>query len=216
MMSFFFDQLFTVAVKKRQQIIVIFQLLYIFLLTLTLLAGYAIYFKKPAATAFLLSATTFGRLGLITYIITTIPGISRRFGVQHRLIQILMIFRRYFGILMYVFVTIHYLLVRGFQSIFAALPLVPEQLFTLMGFISFTFLTCMVVTSNDWAVAYFGKLWQRIHNLTYIIVWLIFLHVALQRISIWSVLIVINAFAQALSHVVYFMKKRNEIPPAVS
>jgi len=208
-----FDQLFTFAVKKRPLIILIFQMIYIFLFILILLSGYAIYFEKPAATAFLLSARTFGQLALITYIVTTIPGICRRFGLQHRLIQILMIFRRYFGILMYLLAVTHYLLMRGFQSIFAALPLIPEQLFTVFGFTALVLLTAMVLTSNDFLHGYLGKWWQRIHNLTYVIIFLIFLHVALQRISIWAVLIGINALLQLVSHIYYFLRKKSTAAP---
>jgi hypothetical protein len=43
--------------------------------------------------------------------------------------------------------------------------------------------------------------------LTYIIIVFIFLHVALQRVSVWSILIGATLLAQASSHVVAFMRK---------
>jgi len=205
-----FDQLFALVVKNRRQIIFIFQLLYVSLFGFMLLAGYAIYFQKPQASIFLNSAMTFGQLALVTYILTTIPGICRRFGIQHRLIQILTIFRRYLGILMYAFTFFHYLLMRGFASLFFGVAVLPEQLFTLVSFIALLFLTCMVLTSNDLLHGRLGKWWQRIHNLTYVVVFLIFLHVALQRISIWTVVIGINAVAQILSHLVFFFRKKSQ------
>lgn len=146
-------------------------------------------------------AKTFGRIGLVLYILTTIPGIMRRFGKYYKLVSILMIFRRHVGIMAFMFVLIHASAqLRGF---------IPTEFFQLFGFLSFLMLSSLFLTSNDWSVRKLGIWWDRIHDLTYFIVWLVFAHVALQRISVWTILIGITSVAQIASHI-YAKRKLNK------
>ena len=145
-------------------------------------------------------AKMFGRIGLVLYILTTIPGIMRRFGKYYKPVSILMIFRRHIGIMTFMFILIHASTqLRGF---------IPADIFQLARFFAFLIFLSLFLTSNNWSVGKLGKWWHRIHNLTYIVVWLIFAHVALQRLSIWSVLIGITSVAQIASHIYAKRKER--------
>ncbi len=147
-------------------------------------------------------------MSLIFYLITTIPGIARRFRIRNPLIQTIMIFRRYFGITMYLLVLIHFWFIRGIELIFIQNKLLLNQpLFEISGLIAYILLFFMFVTANDFSVGKLRKWWQRVQNLTYIIVWFIFMHLALQRISIWSIMAGIGAILQISSHIFYFYKK---------
>jgi DMSO/TMAO reductase YedYZ heme-binding membrane subunit len=154
-----------------------------------------------------------GRVGIVAYSLTTIPGIARRLRVQHKLIALLMIYRRDIGVSMYLFVTIHYFFLIGIATWFQKIFVVPTPLFQTMGLTAYVLTFFLFATSNDFSVRRLGSWWHTIHKLTYIIIVFIFLHVALQRVSVWSILIGATLLAQASSHVVAFMRKRRATFP---
>lgn len=149
----------------------------------------------------------FGQIALVLYILTTIPGIFRRFGKFYKPVSILMIFRRYIGIATFMFVFLHASIERFFWVLKGQMGLMPTEVFQLFGFGAFLILFSLFITSNDWSVKNMGKWWIWIHDLTYIVVWLIFAHVAFQRLSVWTVLIGVISIAQITSHV-YARRKR--------
>lgn len=204
-----FDPLFIFCVKKRARIINFFKIIYLSLVALLFTGGWSIYRVDVHFGFFYNLAIKLGQIAILVYVLTTIPGITRRFGLQHRLIQILMIFRRHLGITMFLLVTIHFMWVKGIDIFFKQLIIIPPPLFQLMGTGAFMLLFFMFLTSNDFSVKRLGKWWNRIHSATYIIVWLIFLHVALQRLSIWSVLIGIDGIVQVSSWGFYWWKRKS-------
>jgi sulfoxide reductase heme-binding subunit YedZ len=57
--------------------------------------------------------------------------------------------------------------------------------FELAGVAAFTLLTPVFITSNEWSVRTLGRAWRTIHALVYLVIWLVFLHVALQG-ALWQ------------------------------
>jgi len=188
-MNKFFDQLFLFCVKHREHIITAFKLLYMVIILVTLIAGRSIYIGDDLSLRFWNLGKEFGEMGIVLYSLTLIPGIFRRFGWKHKLISILMIFRRYIGITMFLVILYHYSMMRGVDLIRTGKFVFPPALFELMGMSAFFCLFLLAVTSNDVATHKLGVWWGRIHSLTYVIVWFIFLHTALQAINVWSLLI---------------------------
>lgn len=194
------DFLFSQAVKYREKIITGFKIFYFILLTLLFVGGRSIYYIDNNFQNFYYLGVWLGRLGLLFYILTTLPGISRRFGFKYKLFALLHIFRRYIGISMYLSVSIHFWFVRGIPWFIKGFLKLPPALFEVMGLTAYVLTFFMFLTSNDFSIAKLGVWWYRIHKLTYIIIFFIFLHVALQRLSIWTVLIGITLFLQITSH----------------
>lgn len=204
-----FNPLFAVCVKNRSRIIFVFKILYLLLLTFLFIGGWSIYTNDANAFNYYQLALVAARTAIIVYILTTIPGITKRFGLSHRLIQIIMLFRRYLGITVFLLVLIHFWFVRGIALFFQKVVILPRPLFETFGMLSYMLLFFMFVTSNDFSVKRLGIWWYYIHKVTFVIVWLIFLHVALQRFSIWTVLIGLTALFQVTSHLYSFIKKRS-------
>jgi len=201
------DKLYLWIVKRRNPLVRVFVFFNCLLAVVWFIAFQAIVMGNGNPSWFYQNAILFGQTGLILYILTTIPGIMRRFGKFHKSVSILMIFRRYIGIATFMFVFLHVSIERLFWVLKGQMGLVPTELFQLSGFLAFLILFSLFITSNDWSTKNLGIWWDRIHNLTNIVVWLIFAHVALQRLSIWTVLIGITSVAQLASHL-YAKRKR--------
>lgn len=188
------------VIKHRNPLVSALVVINCLLAVLWYFALQAIVLGTGDASWFFVNGKTFGQIALVLYVLTTIPGIARRFGKFYKPVSILMIFRRYIGIMTFMFVFIHASIERFFWVLKGQRGIIPTEFFQLFGFIAFVLLLSLFVTSNDWSVKRLGRWWEWIHNLTYIIVWLIFLHVALQRLSIWSVLVGVASVAQVASH----------------
>lgn len=204
-----FDPLFKFSVVNRSRIISYFKILYFFLFLFLLIGGYSIYTVNKQYITFYSWGITWGRTAILLYIVTTIPGITKRFGFQHRLIQIIMLFRRYIGITVFTLGFTHYMFMRGIGVFFkGTLDVIPALWFERFASIALLLLLCMFLTSNDISTKKLGTWWGRIHTVTYIIVWLLFLHTFLQRVSIYSVLIGITAVLQVFSHIFAYQRTR--------
>lgn len=176
------------AVNKKS-IIWMFRAAYAVVIFLYM-AGFYWYDANPDLF-FALSArgASFGQIALILYLITLLPGILKRFGVLPPLRTMLMLFRRQFGVLMF--------LTGGMHSAYTTTVYLikdpnftPDMLqnFHQMGVLAWWVLFPLWVTSNDLAVKKLGKFWDWVHRLTYLALLLIFLHVALMGSTGWAVL----------------------------
>lgn len=202
------DFLFSRLVAHREKIITSFKIFYICIVTVLVIGGRSIYYVDKNFQFFYQLGVWSGRLGLLFYILTTIPGISRRFGLKHKLFSLLHIFRRYIGISMYLSISVHFWFVRGVPWFIKGLLKLPPALFEIMGLTAYILTFFMFLTSNDLSVARLGIWWNRIHKLTYIIIFFIFLHVALQRLSIWTILIGVTLLTQISSHIFGRLKEK--------
>ena len=185
------DRLFAYLIPRRDRVISGFKIVYLTILVIIAVGARSIYHGDRQAVFFYRLGVDFGRVALVLYIITLLPGIGQRFGLRHKLLSILRIFRRYLGISMYLLVLAHFLLVKVVITL-AAKQLVTSRLFEVFGFIALIMLLLLFITSNDFSLTVLDIWWYRLHKLTYLIMGLIFLHVALQRISLWTILMVIT------------------------
>jgi DMSO/TMAO reductase YedYZ heme-binding membrane subunit len=151
-------------------------------------------------------------LGLISFgffVLALLPGILGRFGIKGEVVKQLIIYRRETGKLMFLFALAHYLTVKVFPMIALDLEL-DFPLYQTIGFVALQLTLLLFITSTNWAQKKMGIWWKRLHQLVYLIVWLIFLHVALaQGISIVSVIIAFVAIAEMMSLANFYIFKIN-------
>jgi len=121
----------------------------------------------------------FGRVSLVLYLLTLVPGICRRLRLKHPLTILLTVYRRQVGIAMYTLAILHVLPFFQFS-----LKIPTYRLFGILGFLM---LLPLFLTSNTYAVRKLKQTWKKIHQLTYPALGVIFLHTALIRWSVFSV-----------------------------
>lgn len=152
------------------------------------------------------------KLGVASFVCFTVailPGMLVRYGIKSKLLPILYLYRREFGKLMFLFALNHYLTIKVFPTI-QGQSTVTFPFYQVIGFVALFLSLFLFLTSNDWAVKKLGKIWQKLHKLVYVIVWLIFLHVAIvQGFSPLSTLIFIVAIAETVSLVNFHLTKLN-------
>lgn len=194
------DKVFAFGVARKATIIFVWKIVYLLFVIFLFLGSRSIYLADDASLWFYKAGVWAGRVALVFFVITSLPGMARRFGIRNKFFSLLMMFRRYLGITTYLLVLIHASFVR-FVALLAGWVFLPRPLFETFGFVAHAGLFFMFLTSNDWSVARLGVWWRRIHSLFYLIMWLIFGHIAIQRVSIWSVLIGMTGIAEVASFV---------------
>lgn len=123
-------------------------------------------------------------LSIILFWITLIPGILKRFqltGIFIPIRVILMLFRKEIGILMYLFALTHYAWSRFLPIFVIKGDLLSFSPFEFFGLAAFVLAFPLFITSNDLSIRKLGKVWKTIHSLTYVIVWLLFLHLVMRE-----------------------------------
>jgi hypothetical protein len=157
----------------------------------------------------------FGLMALCWYSFSLTPGIISRLRFQPITLigTMLMLFRRHFGIMMflsalshYLFTTIYYFWFSGI-SLFTALA--PAQTF---GWFAFLTAIPLWVTSNSISEKKLGKWWKRIHKLTYLILLLIFAHLFLVMTK-WVWIGGTVLFFEVWSWAVAWRRSRSALPP---
>lgn len=156
------------------------------------------------------------KTAVISYLLTLVPGILKRFEIQTLLQPIhlpLMTFRRQIGIFSFLSAFYHFV----FSFALLRWPklnlLIPTQFEDLLGWVALHFLLVLFITSNDWAVKNLGVWWHKIHNLTHVIIWMLLTHVVLKMGMSWvSILIAVIGGANVLSFgYMYMRKSRQEV-----
>lgn len=188
--------------KNRRGIIAFFKFFY-FVIIIVLLIGTLFYHNRSYFPFLYSSARLSGKIALIFYILTVLPGIFRRFNLKPRIILPLQSFRRYIGIAMFLLVSLHFWFIYGIKIITKGLPK-SSPLFISFGLIAFLLTLPLFLTSNNFSVNKLKKWWSKIHQLTYLIIFFIFLHLVLQQINFWSALIILTLILQLISHL-YFL-----------
>lgn len=146
-----------------------------------------------------------GVTALILYILTLLPGIITRLKwwvpVTMPISSILTPFRRQLGILMFVVAYTHMAFATTLPQLvmfeFDPSKIILET-YEWMGSVAFWVLFPLWLTSNDLSQRFMGKWWKRLHRLTYVSLFFIFLHVALQ-LEGWSVVIAGVALLEIVS-----------------
>lgn len=213
----FMKSVFLFTARNKAKIITVFRVLYsvVFLLWV---AGFFLSFQGNYLLPLYNAALFFGRTALILFCITITPGILKRFGRTWNIRMIIMLVRRQFGVLTFSIAFLHFSLMRLFPYLNGDYVLrFPLLNFELFGLFSIFFLSFLFLTSNDYSVRNFGKWWNRIHALIYIIAWTIALHVVLIRISSYSYIIISFAVMETVSLIYFYLiPKKSTIPPSVN
>lgn len=190
---------FRQGIHHKPDIIRGFYMLYAFIAGLLVLFAYWTTENLNRAAIYQVGMTS-GQLALILFCIVITPGILRRFGVRNMMMSFLMVIRRHLGITMFLLSFLHYSSIRLFPVIFGGVPfVVPPPFFEFMGVAALYTLAPIFLTSNDTSVSKLGSWWRRLHSMVYFIVWLIFAHVALQEVGVWTILIGLFALAESAS-----------------
>jgi len=151
--------------------------------------------------------TVSGVFALVYFSLSMLPGIARRFNLVSPITQILMLFRRQIGVTAFLFGLFHYLALRMLPIVLAGVPLnLNPPLFEVLGFLSLAPMMLLFLTSNDYSIKKMGVWWKRLHSLSYLIVWSLFIHVALQGGETWMYLIGIFAVLESGSLAYFFFK----------
>ncbi len=205
----FFTILQQQILANKRLLVILLQIAALVLAGLILLGGWLIYAGHPVAIEIMLLATNLGKYALVFYFATLIPGIFRRFKITHPLLTILTTFRRQIGVLTYLLAFAHYFLMRGALQLKTGVMFSPK-VFEVMGLTALLLLTPLFITSNDLSLKKLGKRWKKIHQLTYLALGLILLHVIMQRFSVWSIAAVIIFLVQIASGIyAWLIKKQN-------
>ena len=168
-------------------------------------------------------------LGL--FCLTLLPGIIKRLNLWPKLTlpiaTLITPFRRQLGIMMFLTAFVHmsfsttlpYLTLQ-LQFVKTVLPLTladklqllpsflppPFRLFEIIALIGWLILLPVWLTSNDLSQKYLGKWWKRLQRLTYVAVWFIFLHIALQGEG-WALAAGGIVLLEVLSWMVFWWRK---------
>ena len=210
----FSNKVFLWLVKNKNLVIKLFFLAHI-LLTINILA--AAYFVALIADGNEIGVMyydlggKFGTLAALAFLVTITPGIAKRFGIRHPVFNIVQTFRRHFGIATFLLTLTHYAVLR-------LVPMMTWQSFSLppfretLGFLAFCLFFVMFITSNDFSMKRLGKWWGRLHMAAYVIIWLVFGHVALEEIGPLTLLLGVYALAEWTSLIYFWTKKKSLIP----
>lgn len=159
-----------------------------------------------------------GTVSLILFTLTMIPGIVKRLVLLPKLTlpiaTLITPFRRHLGILMFLTAFVH----MSFSSTlpYIALQLLstgtvvfppPLRLFEQVGVIAWMLLMPVWLTSNDLAMKKLGKKWKLLQRFTYVALWLIFVHVAMQTDKKAIILFVIGLL-EVISWLVFWWRKQ--------
>lgn len=173
-----------------------------------------------------------GTVSLILFCLTLLPGIITRLQILPQLTlpiaTMITPFRRHLGISMFLTAFVHMslsstlphialtlLTIRSvlpmtldqkLPIILASLP-PPFRLFEQVSIIGWLLLLPVWLTSNDFSQKRLGKWWKRVQRLTYLAIWFIMAHLALQGAG-WALAVGVFAVLEITSWVVFWYRKR--------
>ncbi len=185
-------------IVKRSVIIFVFKIIYFLLVIFVISAFLFSNFSNKYLLFFNSYGVYFGKGALVTFIITLLPGIGERLMIKNQFLSILKIYRRYLGILMYILAIAHTALVK-ILFLTSLKDLFSNYTFEIMGSVASLILFFLFITSNNISVSYLRINWYRLHRFIYLAMFFIFLHVALQRLSIWTILMGLLIILQIIS-----------------
>jgi methionine sulfoxide reductase heme-binding subunit len=156
-----------------------------------------------------------GTLAVILFLLTIIPGITQRLRLTqlNSIVNPLRFSRRTLGVAMFFAALSHYLFAVAFKVIKTGKT--PEvQTFFIFGFLALFLSFWLALTSSDFFKKRMGKWWKRLHYSTYLVVWLIFLHVVLIEFSAISVIVLVFAGLQAYTLIKFYILDKKKALPA--
>ena len=192
------EKLLQFSIKQRKYIFAFFIFLYSLIILSLFIAGNRL-------------AVWYGKSALFMLTLTVIPGILGRFKIKIPITFIITRFRRHFGILVFILAFSHSLYVYFLPQLAVNknILIFPGFLFLQFGFFALILLFPLFLTSNNFSQNILKKWWKKLHRIIYLILWLVFGHVALQRFSFWSVWIGIIALIEVISLIFERIKRYN-------
>ena len=167
-------------VKKRLGILLLFKALILSVVVLIISTFFLIRAESEWYLILYNTALQAGTVSAYLYLCTLIPGILKRFNIFTLFRTSAMLFRRQFGILMFLLAIFHQATLVSFPMIInfgrVRLELLAQR--EVYGLVAMCLLFPMWLTSNDVAVKKLGPWWNWIHRLTYIALFFIYIHVA--------------------------------------
>lgn len=207
-MSDYINNIYHFCISSRKIILTFFKFVYfgavIFIISALLLAP----LNNTALSLFYAmgkSGRFFGDASLLLFVLTLLPGIGERVGMKNKFLSIVKIYRKQIGILMYFFALLHFVLSRAI-FIRTLTEFFHFSTFEIMGAASLLILFFLFITSNTASLIRLKLNWYRIHRFIYIGMFSIFLHVALQGLSVWTVLMGLVLIFQIVSFVIIYRK----------
>lgn len=208
-------QILSFFASRKQLFISLFWFVYLAIAGILLFGMYQIISIGPYSLMAYKTGVMSGQLALLLLGVVVMPGILGRFRIQIKVTRILTLFRRQLGITVFLLAFTHYMLVRFTQSLSEGLmQILSYNLRETLGLIALIILFFLFLTSNNWSISHLKIWWDRLHQLIYIILWLVVLHVALYRSSKWVFIIFTVAILEVTSLVYDWLLKRNPPPPA--
>lgn len=203
-MNEYFSKIYTFFTVQRRNIINIFKLFYLLLVIFVITAQ--MFFRNNNSVLFIYEVgTVFGKLSLLAYVLTLLPGIGERLGLGNKALSILRIYRRYIGILVFFLSIVHIYLVKVYFAS-SLKDFFPQGTFEIMGMISFVIISLLTSISNNISMSRLKIWWYRIQRLTYATIFFVFFHVALVKVSIWSLLMGLVLLIEIASFIAVYRK----------
>ncbi|MBD2361283.1 ferric reductase-like transmembrane domain-containing protein [Anabaena minutissima FACHB-250] len=192
-----------INLEKSQQSLIFLALCFTSYLAFALLS---FYFKPVTLANFL------GFLALIVYMMTLAPSIFRVVFVNTRMNKSLVWLlknRRHIGIASYVLASNHGLLMVLQKDINLLTPSTYFHYF--QGITIFFIMTLLAVTSNDWSVKLLKKNWVKLHQLTYLIIFILPWHILDKMSGHWSYLTPLEILISLICIYLFLKRKRLEV-----
>ncbi|HEX7017327.1 MAG TPA: ferric reductase-like transmembrane domain-containing protein [Patescibacteria group bacterium] len=155
-----------------------------------------------------------GQVSVVLYLITLTPGIMQRLKILTPVAAMIMLFRRHFGVLTFLMVVTHSTFIVWLPQL-ATRQFVWPMGFALMGSLALACFLPMWLTSNDYSKELLGVWWKRLHRITYLALFFVYLHVALQS-STWRWPVLIFLGLEVISWAVAWWRLLTTRTPAVA
>ena len=134
-------------------------------------------------------ANYLGFLALICYIITLLPSTLRVVFPRTKKTEIpklLLKYRRQIGVISFFFALGHGVLLVSKRN-FDFYDIQTYSIY-LTGVATFIIFTLLTITSNDWSIKKMKKNWKKLHELTYVAMFILILHIIKTMSGHWSYL----------------------------
>ncbi len=156
-------------------------------------------------------ANYLGLLALICYIVTLLPTILRIvFPITKKteIPKLLLKHRRQVGVMAFILALFHGVLLVSKRN-FDFLDIQTYWIYV-QGVVTFIIFTLLTITSNDWSMKKMKKNWKKLHELTYLAMFLLVWHVIDKMWGHWSYLTPLGMVGITGITVLFIMRKIRE------
>jgi len=155
-------------------------------------------------------ANTFGFTALVLYFCTLGPGFFRVIHpifLKNPILAFITHYRRRFGVVAFISALIHGLILI-FQRQVNFLELSTYQIYW-PGITLMTIFTILAFTSNQWSVSHLKQNWKRLHQITFVAMFVLVYHI-LDKVKIWTFVTPIGLFILGVAIALFTWKKLEE------